>query len=68
MTIVHDVRNEKPTDPDEAHEIYFGKYRERITYAPSEGVFKIEDTGCDDEVVLEIADVNMFIKALHKLK
>lgn len=68
MTIVHDVRNEKPTDPDEAHEIYFGLYQERIVCVPSSGSFKIEDERCGDDVVIEITDADMLIKAINKMK
>ena len=68
MTIVHDVRNEKPTDPDEVHEIYFGKCRERIVCVPSSNLFKIEDEGYGDEVVIEITDADTLIKALNKMK
>lgn len=68
MTIVHDVRNEKPTNPDEAHEIYFGKHREKIVFALSDGVFRIEDERPMDEVVIEITDADMLIKAINKMK
>lgn len=68
MTIVHDVRNEKPTDPDEVHEIYFGKYRERIVCVPSSGLFKIEDERYGDDVVIEITDADMLIEAINKMK
>lgn len=67
MTIVHDVRNEKSTHPDEAHEIYFGKHHEKIVFALSEDVFKIEDER-SMEVVIEIADADMLVKAINKMK
>lgn len=68
MTIVHDVRNEKSTHPDEAHEIYFGKHHEKIVFALSEDVFKIEDERSMEEVVIEIADADMLINAINKMK